>query len=221
MLAVRTANTSANGHGIAVDVPHTLDQAQGRAVGVFQDSEFGVRQYDSAGTLRAGRIPEHQMVIQPLASPVNLSGTQHASTENLSPVIGAKNPVPVAFGGDIARTLQARHDSSPCADRGMDVVAVAVRDISQTLTTNYGKQVDSSDTALGPNIVFPHMQVRRLTPTECERLQGFPDGYTNIPGAKDAPRYKALGNSMAVPCMAWIGRRIEECAALTRARGAE
>ena len=88
----------------------------------------------------------------------------------------------------------------------MDVVAA--RNVSQTLTSNYGKQVDSSDTALGPNVVFPAMQVRRLTVTECERLQGFPDNYTNIPGAKDAPRYKALGNSMAVPCMAWIGERI-------------
>jgi DNA (cytosine-5)-methyltransferase 1 len=59
------------------------------------------------------------------------------------------------------------------------------------------------------------MQVRRLTPVECERLQGFPDGYTNIPWRKkpeapDGPRYKALGNSMAVPCMAWIGKRIAE-----------
>lgn len=50
--------------------------------------------------------------------------------------------------------------------------------------------------------------VRRLLPVECEKLQGFPPGYTNIPGAADGPRYKALGNSMAVPCMAWIGRRI-------------
>jgi DNA (cytosine-5)-methyltransferase 1 len=50
--------------------------------------------------------------------------------------------------------------------------------------------------------------VRRLTPTECERLQGFPDGYTAIPKAADGPRYKALGNSMAVPVMAWIGKRI-------------
>ena len=50
--------------------------------------------------------------------------------------------------------------------------------------------------------------LRRLTTLECERLQGFPDGYTNIPGAKDAPRYKALGNSMAVPCMRWIGERV-------------
>ena len=56
------------------------------------------------------------------------------------------------------------------------------------------------------------MQVRRLTPTECERLQGFPDDYTLIPWRKglspDGPRYKALGNSMAVNCMEWIGERI-------------
>ena len=55
--------------------------------------------------------------------------------------------------------------------------------------------------------------VRRLTPRECERLQGFQDDYTLVPyrgkPAADGPRYKALGNSMAVPCMAWIGRRIE------------
>lgn len=56
------------------------------------------------------------------------------------------------------------------------------------------------------------MQVRRLTPTECERLQGFPDSYTLVPHrnkpAADGPRYKALGNSWAVPCVRWIGERI-------------
>jgi len=60
--------------------------------------------------------------------------------------------------------------------------------------------------------------VRRLTPRECERLQGFPDDYTMIPWRKgmapDGPRYKALGNSMAVPVMAWIGRRIEAVEAI-------
>jgi DNA (cytosine-5)-methyltransferase 1 len=58
------------------------------------------------------------------------------------------------------------------------------------------------------------MQVRRLTPRECERLQGFPDDYTAIPWrgkeAPDGPRYKALGNSMAVPVMRWIGKRIQQ-----------
>jgi DNA (cytosine-5)-methyltransferase 1 len=63
----------------------------------------------------------------------------------------------------------------------------------------------------------PTMQVRRLTPTECERLQGFPDGWTAIPwknksanDCPDGPRYKALGNSMAVNCMEWLGERIKK-----------
>ena len=57
------------------------------------------------------------------------------------------------------------------------------------------------------------MMVRRLTPRECERLQGFPDDYTLIPyrgkPAKDGPRYKALGNSFAVNVVRWIGQRIQ------------
>ena len=58
-------------------------------------------------------------------------------------------------------------------------------------------------------------RVRRLTPVECERLQGFPDNFSNIAyrgksESPDGPRYKALGNSMAVPVMAWIGQRIQE-----------
>lgn len=92
---------------------------------IYQDSEFGVQAYDQAGTLRAGRIPAHQMTVQ-------------------------------------------------------------------------------------------QSTVRRLTPVECERLQGFPDNFTAIPWHKkgaedcpDGPRYKALGNSMAVPVMRWIGERIQ------------
>lgn len=64
---------------------------------------------------------------------------------------------------------------------------------------------------------IPNMAVRRLTPVECERLQGFPDGYTQISWRKkpaeecpDGPRYKALGNSWAVPVVRWIGKRIQE-----------
>lgn len=65
--------------------------------------------------------------------------------------------------------------------------------------------------------VLSQMTVRRLTPVECERLQGFPDGYTMVPWRNkpidecpDGGRYKALGNSMAVPCMAWIGKRVAD-----------
>lgn len=63
-------------------------------------------------------------------------------------------------------------------------------------------------------VTRPPMQVRRLTPICCERLQGFEDNYTNIPWrgkpeSPDGPRYRALGNSMATNCMSWIGTRIK------------
>jgi DNA (cytosine-5)-methyltransferase 1 len=71
------------------------------------------------------------------------------------------------------------------------------------------------------DLVAEELSVRRLTPTECERLQGFPDGFTQIPyrnkpaeKCPDGPRYKALGNSMAVPVMRWIGERIQAVGAI-------
>ncbi len=59
-----------------------------------------------------------------------------------------------------------------------------------------------------PQNVAANWRVRRITPRECERLQGFPDDYTQLGNTPDGPRYKALGNSMAVPVMQWIGERI-------------
>jgi DNA (cytosine-5)-methyltransferase 1 len=76
-------------------------------------------------------------------------------------------------------------------------------DITATMTTTGG------GVASGPSVV-QQMRVRRLTPIECERLQGFPDNYTNTSTSSDTTRYKALGNSMAVPVMKWIGQRINE-----------
>ena len=78
------------------------------------------------------------------------------------------------------------------------------------------EQSPTLDTSKEP-AVATDMQVRRLTPTECERLQGFCDNYTQIPwrnktpeNCPDGPRYKAMGNSMAVPVMRWIGERIHK-----------
>jgi DNA (cytosine-5)-methyltransferase 1 len=86
----------------------------------------------------------------------------------------------------------------------VDVYNQAVDDqVSATMTSACGGTNTS-----GPKIM-QNMAVRRLTPIECERLQGFPDNYTNIKEkCPDGPRYKALGNSMAVPVMRWIGERI-------------
>jgi DNA (cytosine-5)-methyltransferase 1 len=89
---------------------------------------------------------------------------------------------------------------------------------------NSANQGLSASTEVSPTLdtsktpaVKQNMEVRRLTPTECERLQGFPDNYTQIPyrnkdaeQCPDGPRYKAMGNSMAVPVMRWIGERIEK-----------
>ncbi len=71
-----------------------------------------------------------------------------------------------------------------------------------------GSDASEDGTGRGTPIVTTTTRVRRLTPRECERLQGFPDDHTATPRAKDTPRYAALGNSMAVPVMRWIGERI-------------
>jgi len=77
---------------------------------------------------------------------------------------------------------------------------------------------------IGVGAIATRYAVRRLTPRECERLQGFPDDYTLVPyrgkPAKDGPRYKALGNSKAVPVVRWIGRRIEEVDQIFREQAA-
>jgi DNA (cytosine-5)-methyltransferase 1 len=94
--------------------------------------------------------------------------------------------------------------------------AVAFQPTADCLTAAYGTKWNGNASATNGSL-FAQQQstVRRLTPVECERLQGFPDNFTAIPWRKkgaedcpDGPRYKALGNSMAVPVMRWIGERI-------------
>ena len=93
---------------------------------------------------------------------------------------------------------------------------------SASNSMNPGEVSPSIDKCKGDGLAIFAARPRRLTPTECERLQGFPDGYTDIPnwktnnpekyggnGTPDGPRYKAVGNSMAVPKVRWIGQRIE------------
>lgn len=106
---------------------------------------------------------------------------------------------------------------SPCQTKtDRHGVAVASHDVAGTMLSRNtsGGFSNSIDHAAAGYMAIQQMQVRRLTPVECERLQGFPDNYTDIkPNGKptpDGPRYKALGNSWAVPCVRWIGKRIAE-----------
>lgn len=149
--AIRTANTNANGHGIADGVAHTIDQAQGQAIA------FGWQNSSQQGASAS-------------------ASASHTPTLDKSKVPGICAPSLTAYNMD---------SRSPQSEEQQRIVGAVYK---------------------------AAMQVRRLTPEECEALQGFRRGYTlvqhrNKPAA-DGPRYKALGNSMAVPCMAWIGQRI-------------
>jgi len=123
--------------------------------------------------------------------------------------------------GDIAPTLRAGGHAGSHANGGvMPAVAFQPGNLARGAGSQPSGEVFptlKSDHGRGLSDQHPHvmaaMQVRRLTPRECERLQGFPDDYTQIPyrnkPAADGPRYKAIGNSMAVPVMAWIGQQID------------
>ena len=118
-----------------------------------------------------------------IAFPAEMSGTQAASTPEMSP------------------TLSVGHTTA--------VVGTLTR------ASSAGGTVTQQDINAG-HVLYDNLQVRRLTPIECERLQGFPDNYTQIAwrnkapeDCPDGPRYKAMGNSMAVPVMRWIGERIQ------------
>jgi DNA (cytosine-5)-methyltransferase 1 len=114
---------------------------------------------------------------------------------------------PLVFGAQNSSTqsLSASTEVSPTLDKSKTPA------VAHTLQTQCG-EVTEDGTGRGAPLWPERATVRRLTPVECERLQGFPDGYTNITyrnkPAADGPRYKALGNSMAVPVMRWIGERI-------------
>jgi DNA (cytosine-5)-methyltransferase 1 len=134
---------------------------------------------------------------------------------------------PVAFDtynqtvtGDTAQTLCSRGDTpggnAHLVPAVMQPVAIGLDEEQNACVEGFGTlKARMEGGGFEGSVMTPAMQVRRLTPVECERLQGFPDGYTNIPWRKkpeapDGPRYKALGNSMAVNCMRWIGERIQQ-----------
>ena len=128
--------------------------------------------------------------------------------------------VPVAFhptqdpisSADVCHSIGANNNATAAVAITIDEEKNANIDMYGTLQARR-----ESGGFQGAVAVPPAMQVRRLTPVECERLQGFPDGYTAIPWRKkpasecpDGPRYKALGNSWAVPVVRWIGARIHQ-----------
>jgi DNA (cytosine-5)-methyltransferase 1 len=119
-----------------------------------------------------------------------------------APTIAFHNRQDPDVSGEVTHPLGAKDNGQAVA---YDEYNVSASYVHHTLPADGCRHPTGGAVAHG-------LSVRRLTPRECERLQGFPDDYTLIPyrnrWSKDGPRYKALGNSMAVPVMAWIGRRI-------------
>lgn len=116
----------------------------------------------------------------------------------------------IGEAGDPAHTLGTTHTPAIAfAQNQRD--EIRMMDVAGALAADPGMKQQTY-------LAMPTMAVRRLTPLEAERLMGFPDGYTAIPfkgkPAADGPRYRALGNSMVVPELAWIGRRIMEVDAI-------
>ena len=117
---------------------------------------------------------------------------------------------------DLSPTLRAMmHDQSHSNGGGQVAVAFTTRDVASALTSNYAKQPDNSDTALGPNLAVQAMAVRRLTPMECLRLQGYPDDYLDDLNLSDSAKYRMCGNSVAVPVVAWLAERLVQAEEVT------
>jgi DNA (cytosine-5)-methyltransferase 1 len=157
-----------------------------------QSAKSGSLGYDEeiSPTLRAGESGTNQV---PAVYCGANSGANSAVERDISPTLTAHDAKSSSY---VLRMRSGKEGGGKCA--------IVQDDVSGTLATG------------NDQTIFPSSgSVRRLTPTECERLQGFPDGYTDIPyrgkpHAPDSARYKALGNSMCVPVMAWIGKGIQE-----------
>ena len=122
--------------------------------------------------------------------------------------IYARQRVDVFKDGEVVSTQSARQHKD-ATDLVVDVAGIDCRNAAENGDLCGTLQKGTSGSSL--NSIHPirnGLLIRRLTPLECERLQGFPDGWTDIPGASDSARYKALGNSVAIPCVEFIMSRI-------------
>jgi len=136
---------------------------------------------------------------------------QVAVAYNISPGKGELKDDIHVTNAHVSKTIDASA-SNPAMHQGGTAI------VSPTLTASNDPSRSPQSTEVTNQVAAIHavsMAVRRLTPVECERLQGFPDNYSNIPWRKaaespDGPRYKALGNSWAVPVVRWIGKRIQD-----------
>ena len=113
---------------------------------------------------------------------------------------------------DQTATLRAQtrgHEPLVFENHTLDSRCTNPHQAAPTISAAYGTGGNNTSFVVeGKDAADPPRLIRRLTPLECERLQGFPDGWTEIPGASDSARYKALGNSVAIPCVEYLLRGV-------------
>ena len=134
----------------------------------------------------------------------NLGITQSSGLDHYA--VFSRQRVDVFKDGEVVSTQSARQHKD-ATDLVMDVAGLDCRNARENGDLCGTLQKGTSGSSL--NSIHPirsGLLIRRLTPLECERLQGFPDGWTEISGASDSARYKALGNSVAIPCVDFVMR---------------
>lgn len=213
---------SSGGGGLGTDFDLDGGLINDRAVGVHI-SASQVRLGDTAATLDcwsvSGRGSAQQQAVlsqvtafHPTQDPISNTDISHAlgtgSTKGQASVAVAFNMHKSGNVGSSLGITEGRTDCLRATEKASFAVAIDTYNQSEA-DVFHTMRADSIDGI--PATYAPHPAIRRLTPRECERLQGFPDDWTRIAwrgkpveACPDAPRYKALGNSMAVPVMAYI-----------------
>ena len=138
-----------NGQDVGALVPAIVGQAM--------SAKWAKGSAGPAGPAGPAGDEHHNLIPVPIAFPERMSGTQHASSENLAPSLGALNPTAVAYSTKLHNTT------------------------SNQAGKVYQEYTASLDNSSPPPALLTSTAVRRLTPLECERLQGFPDGHTRVP----------------------------------------
>lgn len=214
--------------GVASDAGASVE-ASGLPIWRAGDQANAEHMIDHAGTVNCNKGSHGGFIAQPISHweggnihptlnnfDLGDTRTTHAVVEPIHQMPGSVAPTIGASGPPYSRTGNERVEAEALAvttssPLHFDTYNQTTSDISFTLSCS------ASDANHTGTVFVPNMAVRRLTPNECYRLQGFPDNWGNIPWkgkpegqAPDGPQYKAAGNSMAVPVMRWIGERIAE-----------
>jgi DNA (cytosine-5)-methyltransferase 1 len=197
-IAFGAQNSASQGDSVSTEVTPTLDKSKTPAVA------WSIMPMNSGKDYKA-RITD---VAQPIMAGGPVGGNQGG--DFIQQTVGTLTRASSAGGTVTQQDINAGHiPLTPAVVTGWSEELNALQDLQPTIQRGGAG-------GRHEGVMQPDMQVRRLTPTECERLQGFPDDYTQIPwrnkaagGCPDGPRYKAMGNSMAVPVMRWIGERIQ------------